>query len=88
MPNYRVTLARKGLSFEAPDDQPVLLAAERAGIDLPNSCRNGTCRTCLQQLAEGSVAYRIEWPGVSSDEQRAGCFLPCCAYPRSDLLIR
>ncbi|HEY1230294.1 MAG TPA: 2Fe-2S iron-sulfur cluster-binding protein, partial [Ramlibacter sp.] len=52
-----------------------------------NSCRNGTCRTCLRQLRSGEVAYRIEWPGVLADEREAGWFLPCVAYPRSDLVL-
>jgi ferredoxin len=85
MANYTVTMVRSGVSFAAPDDQPLLLAAERAGVVLANSCRNGTCRACLCQLATGSIAYRIDWPGVSADEKREGWFLPCVAYPCSDL---
>ncbi|TFW27811.1 2Fe-2S iron-sulfur cluster binding domain-containing protein [Massilia arenosa] len=87
MATYRITFARSGASIEAPDDLPVLLAAERAGYVMASSCRNGTCRTCLRQLSAGAVGYRIEWPGLSADEKRDGWFLPCVAYPRSDLTI-
>lgn len=88
MTSYRVTLARTGAGFDAAADRPVLLSAERAGVALPNSCRNGTCRTCLCQLAAGSVRYAIDWPGVSREERAAGWMLPCVAHPCSDLLLR
>jgi len=74
-------------SFAAPDGRTLLASAEAAGLAWANSCRNGTCRSCLRRLAQGEVAYRIEWPGVLPDERRAGWFLPCVAYPRSDLVL-
>ncbi|MGZ5180025.1 MAG: 2Fe-2S iron-sulfur cluster-binding protein [Ramlibacter sp.] len=74
-------------SFTAPADRTLLASAEAAGLAWANSCRNGTCRTCLRRLAQGEVAYRIEWPGVLPDERAAGWFLPCVAYPRSDLVL-
>ncbi|WP_255246563.1 2Fe-2S iron-sulfur cluster-binding protein, partial [Burkholderia pseudomallei] len=46
-----------------------------------------TCRTCLCRLREGSVAYRIEWPGVSAEEKAEGYILPCVAIAQSDLVI-
>jgi ferredoxin len=73
--------------FAAPADRTVLASAEAAGLPWPSSCRNGTCRTCLRQLRSGEVAYRIPWPGVLPDERRDGWFLPCVAYPRSDLVL-
>jgi len=65
----------------------LLLAAERAGIDLPSSCRNGTCRTCICRLRSGTVSHLIEWPGLSFDEKREGYILPCVAVARGDLEI-
>jgi len=84
---FQVSVAPKGLSFEADAETSVLEAALRGGVVLPNSCRNGTCRTCLCQLRSGSVKYRIEWPGLSFDEKREGYILPCVAVATSDLVI-
>ena len=61
--------------------------AEQAGVRLPSSCRNGTCRTCLCLMSGGSVTYRIEWPGLSLDEKREGYILPCVALAQSDLTL-
>ncbi|WP_317201222.1 2Fe-2S iron-sulfur cluster binding domain-containing protein [Janthinobacterium sp.] len=84
---FTVTLAPQDWSFEAGAEVSVLQAAEAAGIRLPSSCRNGTCRTCLCRMLEGSVHYRIDWPGLSADEKRAGDILPCVAVADSDLRL-
>lgn len=82
-----VTLAGQGWTFAAAAAETVLQAAERAGVRLPSSCRNGTCRTCLCRVVSGTVQYRIDWPGVSADERRDGYFLPCVAVGATDLVI-
>lgn len=89
-PIYKARMADTGMHFSAPADMPLLQAAELAGtpgLKLESSCRNGTCRTCICQLLEGHVTYRIEWPGLSLDEKREGFILPCVAYPVSDVVI-
>jgi ferredoxin len=80
-----VTLAPHGWTFDAAPGETILAAAERAGIAIPNSCRNGTCRTCLCRLAAGSVRYTVAWPGLSPDEKREGYLLPCVAVPQADV---
>jgi ferredoxin len=84
---FTVTLEPNGWTFAADGGTTVLAAAERAGVRLPSSCRNGTCRTCLCRMASGQVGYRIEWPGLTPYEKREGYFLPCVAYARSDLIL-
>ena len=86
-PVFAITLELSGWSFDAPPGMTILQAAERAGIELASSCRNGTCRTCLCRLTRGSVRYLVEWPGVSADERRAGEILPCVAVPQDDLVV-
>ena len=77
-----------GRAFAAPADRTLLQAAELAGIALPTSCRNGTCRTCLRPLLGGAVHYRIPWPGLLPEERQSGAWvLPCVAYPSGDVEI-
>lgn len=85
---FQARLQPSGRSFPAPWDRPLLQAAAEAGIDMPSSCRNGTCRTCLKPLHAGEVHYRIEWPGLLPEEKQSGAWvLPCVAYPLSDLVL-
>jgi ferredoxin len=84
---YRAVLQPSGRSFTAPSDQPLLLAAERAGMLLASSCRNGSCRTCLRPLHAGQVRYAIPWPGLLPEEKAGGWLLPCVAYPASDVVL-
>ena len=76
-----------GVAFEAPADRTILKSAEEAGIALPSSCRNGTCRTCIVQSTQGQVRYDVEWPGVSAEEKEEGWILPCVAHPTSNLTL-
>ncbi|MDM0011844.1 2Fe-2S iron-sulfur cluster-binding protein [Variovorax sp. J22P168] len=76
-----------GFDFATEAGATLLQSAEAAGIELPSSCRNGTCRTCICQLAAGEIRYRIEWPGVSADEKAEGWILPCVAEPLGDVTL-
>jgi ferredoxin len=77
-----------GAPVPVADGQSLLEAALAAGVPMRSSCRNGTCRECLCRLLEGRVRYRIEWPGVSRDEQREGWVLPCVALADSDVVLQ
>lgn len=82
-----VRIEPAGSTFDAPRGVTLLDAAERGGLRLPSSCRNGTCRTCMCHLASGRVSYRIEWPGLLPEEKAQGFILPCVALAESDLVI-
>ena len=77
-----------GMTFDTEPGLSVLQAAELGGIELPSSCRNGTCRTCVCTLLSGQISYSIDWPGLSLEEKQAGLMLPCVAHPQSDLVMR
>ena len=87
-----ITLQPAGWSFTADAGSTILQAAERAAIELPSSCRNGSCRSCICRLTGGGdtagrVRYLLEWPGLSFDEKRDGYILPCVAVALEDLSI-
>lgn len=93
MSTSTITLQPAGWSFPADADTPILRAAEQAGIELPSSCRNGTCRTCICRVAgmadgsAGRVRHLVEWPGLSLEEKRDGYILPCVAVALADVTI-
>lgn len=87
--SFTITLLPLGCSVASASSVATVLASlEAAGYTLPNSCRNGTCRTCLCRLESGSVRYLVEWPGLSIEEKRENYLLPCVAVPTADVALR
>lgn len=84
---YTVALRPSDWRFESRAQATVLLEAQRAGLRLPSSCRNGVCRACMCRMLRGHVDYVVQWPGLSSDEKDEGWILPCVAQARTDLVI-
>jgi len=83
-----VRIEPQGAIFDCTADQPLLLAGLAAGLALPWSCRNGTCRSCISLLTAGRIEHRIPWPGLSAEEKAEGWVLPCVAEPRSDVTLQ
>lgn len=85
--NFSALVLPQGWQFPAPENVTLLQSANKAGLALPASCRNGTCRACICRLGSGRVSYRIAWPGLSREEKEDGFILPCVAYPESDIAM-
>jgi ring-1,2-phenylacetyl-CoA epoxidase subunit PaaE len=58
------------------DDQTVLEAAARAGIELPFSCRAGVCSTCRTKVIRGEVAMAQNY-ALEDWELEEGYVLAC-----------
>jgi ferredoxin len=81
-PSHRLLrIEPQGWQVPVEPGQSLLEAAQAAGIRLPRSCRNGSCRACRCQLLQGQVRYRIDWPGLLAEEKAEGWILPCVAEP-------
>jgi CDP-4-dehydro-6-deoxyglucose reductase, E3 len=74
--------------FEAQADEPVLTAALRQHLNLPHSCKGGSCGTCRVRVLSGRVAYPHGRPaGIDAAEEAAGYALICQARAAGDLVI-
>jgi ring-1,2-phenylacetyl-CoA epoxidase subunit PaaE len=69
----------------APSDASVLDAAERAGLELPFSCRSGICATCRTRITEGA-AVMTHNIALERWETDAGFVLCCQARPTTPTL--
>jgi 2Fe-2S type ferredoxin len=75
------------IRFSCEPGEYIVEAAERAGFELPSSCRNGGCLTCTGKLMEGEAEI-IEDQYVLEDHQIAAGFrLLCITTPRSDVVF-
>ncbi len=66
----------------------MLSAALREHLNLPHSCKGGSCGTCRVRLVSGRIAYPHGRPiGISADEEADGHALICQARALEDLVI-
>ncbi len=81
-----VTMDGRRRSFPmSPSDPSVLDAAERAGLELPFSCRSGICATCRARITEGA-AVMTHNIALERWETDAGFVLCCQARPTTPTL--
>ena len=66
------------------EDEPILAAADAAGVSLPFGCLTGACGTCVGQLQAGRVAYDRPPRALKPRHLDAGFVLCCLARPTTD----
>jgi ferredoxin len=81
---FTVKVEPAGLQYDVEGDLSLLEAADMSRVQLPSSCRNGTC---MCRLLSGEVSYAIEWPGLTAEEKAEGYVLPCVARPLSHVVL-
>lgn len=78
-----VKLMPSGQVLQVPDDESILDTALHAGINLPHSCRGGSCGSCRARLLSGKLDYPFRPPlALTQDEVAEGFALLCQARPR------
>lgn len=84
--SFEVRLASSGRSVRVSPDQTVVQALAAAGVEVPVSCEQGVCGTCLTRVLEGTPDHRDMY--LTPGEQMANNqFLPCCSRSKSPLLV-
>ena len=70
------------------EEEAILVAAFRAGLDLPSMCLQGWCLSCAGRVEGVGDWDQSEARRYYAADREAGFILLCTAYPRSDLTIR
>jgi vanillate O-demethylase ferredoxin subunit len=84
--SFEVEIAGTGRVIPVAAQQTVLQALAAAGIELPSSCEQGVCGTCLTRVVAGVPDHRDQY--LLPEEQAANDqFLPCCSRARTPRLV-
>ncbi len=68
------------------DNETVLAAAQRAGLDLPFSCAGGMCCTCRCKVISGDTSMDVNF-SLADWEIEAGFTLACQTRPDGDNVV-
>ena len=83
-----LTLRPQNRTVRLAPGRPVLESAIAAHLNLPHSCKGGSCGSCRARLVAGRIEYPRGRPlGISAAEAEQGYVLLCQAVPQSDLVV-
>lgn len=83
---FEVILQRRRRTVTVGANESVVEALAAQGIDVPVSCAQGVCGTCLTTVLSGRIDHRDLF--LTPAEQADGsCFLPCCSRALGDRLV-
>lgn len=83
---FEVALASSGKIVKVGREQTVVDALANIGVEIPTSCEQGVCGTCLTRILEGVPDHKDLF--LTPDEHAANNqFLPCCSRAKSKRLV-
>lgn len=88
METYEIEFVDLDETIQCAENEPILEAAEQAGLDLPYQCRQGVCGVCSALKVEEGEVDQMMGMFLSPSEKEEGYVLTCIAEPRSDLKLK
>jgi ferredoxin-NADP reductase/nitrite reductase/ring-hydroxylating ferredoxin subunit len=84
--SFEVALARSCVTLKVPAGKTILEVMREAGIDMPSSCEQGACGTCLATVIEGEPDHQDVY--LSRSEREAGTkIMTCVSRAKSARLV-
>lgn len=85
---YTITLDPFDTQFSCEDDETILAAGLRQGVNLRYGCKHGGCGSCKALITDGEVDQSDASSFALMDfEKEQGYALLCSSYPLSDIVI-
>jgi CDP-4-dehydro-6-deoxyglucose reductase len=85
---YHIQVTPSGHEFTVENNEALLDAALRQGLNFPYGCRGGACRSCSAKLQSGQASYPdADIQAAETDALANGEILCCQVVANSDLTI-
>ena len=86
---FNLKIVQCGKEYDVPvsADEPIIVAAERAGIAVPSRCRSGECGWCRSKLVSGKVYIPEKTDGRRRADVEFNYIHPCSSFAMSDLVL-
>jgi len=83
---FEVHLAKRNITLTVQPDQSILKVLQGAGVEVPFSCSEGVCGTCLTKVVEGEIDHWDMY--LTPEEQEKGdCIMVCISRSKSPRLV-
>jgi vanillate O-demethylase ferredoxin subunit len=83
---FEVHLAQRNITLTVQPDQSILQVLQNAGVEVPYSCSEGVCGTCLTKVKEGEPEHWDMY--LTPEEQEQGdCMMVCISRSKSPRLV-
>lgn len=84
--SFEVALARSVMTLQVPAGKSILETLREAGLDMPSSCEQGACGTCLCTVIEGEPDHQDVY--LTAGEKAAGeKIMTCVSRAKSARLV-
>lgn len=84
--SFDVALARSAMTLRVPSGRTILDVLRENGIDMPSSCEQGACGTCLATVLEGEPDHQDVY--LNDAEKKAGTrIMTCVSRAKSPRLV-
>lgn len=83
---FQIKLAKSGQMLEVRVNESVVEALAQIGIEIPTTCGEGICGTCLIPILEGTPEHRDMFLNPS-EQKKNKQFAACCSRSKSDFLV-
>ncbi len=83
---FEIHLAQRQQTLTVPPEKSILQVLQDAGVDVPFSCSEGICGTCLTRVKEGEPDHWDMY--LTPQEQEKGdCIMVCISRSKSPRLV-
>lgn len=83
---FDIELASSGRKLRVPANQTALQVLLDNGVDIPVSCEQGVCGTCVTRVLKGMPDHRDMYFS-DAEHEKNDQFTPCCSRARTPVLV-